>query len=49
MIPSRLFLTHGVGRHREKLQSFELALRDAGIAHVNLVGVFNTVRAALPS
>jgi arginine decarboxylase len=39
MIPSKLFLTRGVGRHREKLQSFELALRDAGIAHLNLVGV----------
>lgn len=39
MTPSKVFLTHGVGRHREKLQSFELALRDAGIARLNLVGV----------
>jgi len=39
VIPKRIFLTHGVGRHREKLQSFELALRDAGIAHLNLVSV----------
>ena len=39
MIPKRMFLTNGVGRHREKLQSYELALRDAGIAHVNLVTV----------
>ncbi len=39
MIPQRMFLTKGVGRHKEKLQSFELALRDAGIAHVNLVRV----------
>ena len=45
MIPSKLFLTHGVGRHREKLQSFELALRDAGIAHVNLVAVSSIVPA----
>jgi arginine decarboxylase len=34
-----MFLTRGVGIHREKLTSFELALRDAGIAHFNLVRV----------
>ncbi len=39
MIAKQLFLTKGVGRHREKLSSFELALRDAGIAHFNLVSV----------
>jgi len=38
-VPSRLFLTKGVGRHREKLQSFELALRHARIAKYNLVRV----------
>jgi arginine decarboxylase len=38
-VPSRIFLTKGVGRHREKLASFELALRDAGIAKFNLVRV----------
>lgn len=38
-VPSRLFLTKGVGKHREKLQSFELALRDARIAQFNLVRV----------
>jgi len=43
MIPSKLFLTHGAGRHREKLQSFELALREAGIAHLNLVSVSSIV------
>ncbi|MGA1872299.1 MAG: pyruvoyl-dependent arginine decarboxylase [Thermoplasmatota archaeon] len=37
--PRRLFLTKGVGRHREKLASFELALRDAGIEKFNLVHV----------
>jgi arginine decarboxylase len=37
--PRRLFLTDGVGRHREKLASFELALRDAGIEKFNLVHV----------
>lgn len=39
MIAKRLFLTKGVGRHREHLPSFELALRDAGIAAQNLVRV----------
>jgi arginine decarboxylase len=34
-----MFLTHGVGRQRERLTSFELALRDAGIASFNLVTV----------
>jgi arginine decarboxylase len=38
-VPSRLFLTRGVGRHREKLASFEMALRDAGIAQFNLVKI----------
>ena len=38
-VPSRLFLTRGVGRHKEKLTSFEMALRQAGIAHCNLVKV----------
>jgi len=38
-IPERIFLTKGVGRYREKLTSFELALRDAQIASVNLVRV----------
>ncbi len=39
LVPSKLFFTNGVGVHREKLQSFELALRDAGIATLNLVSV----------
>ncbi len=34
-----MFLTKGAGCHREKLQSLELALRNAGIAHVNIVRV----------
>jgi arginine decarboxylase len=38
-VPKGLFFTRGVGRHREKLTSFELALRDAGIAQFNLVRV----------
>jgi pyruvoyl-dependent arginine decarboxylase len=38
-VPKRIFFTKGVGRHREKLPSFEMALRDAGIAQFNLVKV----------
>jgi len=39
MVPTHLFLTRGVGVHREKLASFEQALRSAGVAYCNLVGV----------
>ncbi|MBI5148558.1 arginine decarboxylase, pyruvoyl-dependent [Candidatus Pacearchaeota archaeon] len=39
MIPTKIFFTKGIGRHKEKLASFELALRDAGIAPYNLVNV----------
>ena len=39
MVPKKLFFTKGVGRHKERLTSFELALRDAGIASQNLVRV----------
>lgn len=39
MVPRRIFLTKGVGKHKERLTSFELALRDAGIAAQNLVRV----------
>ncbi len=39
MVPRKLFFTKGVGRHREKLTSFELALRNAGIEKFNLVRV----------
>ena len=38
-VPKRIFLTKGVGKHKERLTSFELALRDAGIASQNLVRV----------
>lgn len=38
-VPRRVFFTRGVGRHREELRSFELALRDAGIEKYNLVHV----------
>jgi len=39
MIPKKLFFTKGVGKHKYQLQSFELALRDAGIEKFNLVSV----------
>ncbi|MDA0987151.1 MAG: arginine decarboxylase, pyruvoyl-dependent [Bacteroidetes bacterium] len=38
-VPTKLFFTKGVGRHRDYLQSFELALRDAKIEICNLVTV----------
>ena len=44
MVPTRVFFTKGVGRHKDYLQSFELALRDAGISFLNLV----TVSSILP-
>lgn len=38
-VPREVFLTRGVGRHRERLASFEEALRAAEIACFNLVHV----------
>lgn len=43
-VPKKIFLTKGAGQHREKLASFELALREAGIASLNLI----TVSSILP-
>lgn len=37
MVPKKIFFTKGVGVHKERLASFELALRIAGLAHCNLV------------
>lgn len=37
MVPKKVFFTKGVGVHKEKLASFELALRGAGLAYCNLV------------
>lgn len=39
ILPKKIFLTKGVGIHKEKLSSFELALREAGIAPFNIVRV----------
>ncbi|RMG61332.1 MAG: arginine decarboxylase, pyruvoyl-dependent [Calditrichaeota bacterium] len=38
-VPKKIFLTKGVGHHKEKLASFEMALRNAGIAPYNIVEV----------
>ena len=37
--PTKMFFSKGVGRHKDYLQSFELALRDAGIEKCNIVNV----------
>ena len=39
LVPSEIFFTKGVGKHKNRLQSFELALRQAGIEKCNLVRV----------
>lgn len=39
IVPTKVFFTKGVGRHKSRLGSFEQALRDAGIAQFNLVEV----------
>lgn len=39
VVPTKMFFTKGVGRHKDCLQSFELALRDAGIQFCNIVTV----------
>lgn len=39
LVPKKMFFTKGVGYHKEQLASFEMALRDAGIAEYNLVTV----------
>ena len=43
-VPKKIFLTKGKGVSKERLTSFELALREAGIASLNLI----TVSSILP-
>jgi arginine decarboxylase len=43
MIPKYMFLTKGVGSHKERLASFELALRNAGIHRCNIVNVSSII------
>ncbi len=45
MIPEKVFFTKGVGIHKDKLASFELALRSAGIEICNLVYVSSIIPA----
>ena len=39
LLPTKVFLTKGVGQHKYQLKSFEEALRMAGVAQQNLVQV----------
>jgi len=39
LVPTKVFLSKGVGRHKYQLKSFEEALREAGVAQQNLVQV----------
>lgn len=39
LVPKAIFFTNGVGVHKDRLSSFELALRDADIEKANLVTV----------
>jgi arginine decarboxylase len=43
LVPTKVFLTKGVGQHRYRLKSFEEALRKAGVAHQNLVQVSSII------
>ncbi len=38
-VPKQVFFTKGMGKHKNKLNSFELALRNAGVEKYNLVSV----------
>ena len=38
-VPTKIFFTRGVGKSKDQLHSFEMALRNAGIAPYNLVVV----------
>ncbi len=39
LVPKAIFFTNGVGVHKDRLSSFELALRNAGVEKANLVTV----------
>jgi arginine decarboxylase len=42
-VPTKMFFTKGVGVHKDKLASFEMALRKAGIETCNIVHVSSIV------
>jgi len=48
VVPYKVFFTKGVGRHKHELQSFEMALRDAGIEKFNLVSVSSILPPGCP-
>ncbi len=48
VVPHKVFFTKGVGRHKHELQSFESALRDAGIEKFNLVSVSSILPPGCP-
>ena len=43
LVPRYMFFTKGVGKHLHRLQSFEAALRHAGIAQFNQVKVISII------
>ena len=43
LVPKKMFLTKGVGTHKDELRSFELALREAGIEKCNLIKVSSII------
>jgi arginine decarboxylase len=43
IIPSKFFLTKGVGTHEKELRAFENALRDAGVNTLNLVKISSVI------
>jgi arginine decarboxylase len=43
MVPKQIFFTKGVGKHKQQLQSFEIALRNAGIEKCNIVNVSSII------
>jgi len=43
MVPKKVFFTKGSGVHKHELQSFELALRNAGIEKCNIVTVSSII------
>ena len=46
IIPEMAFLTSGVGRHKNELMSFEMALKDAGVHSYNIVPVSSILPAS---
>jgi len=46
-VPTKVFLTKGVGQHKYRLKSFEQALQKAGVAQQNLVEV-SSIGIAIP-